>query len=79
MQITEEDIDIRRVLLRYQTGDIKSNKILEQLEDHKWYPPRMSLKVFRSQHAREHLKTDVTINGIEPQIKCPLFTLCPGI
>ena len=81
MQITEENIDFRWVLLKYQSraGDIKSNEILEQLENHKQYPPRLSLEVFRSQHAREHLRTDVTINGIEPQLICQLFTLCPGI
>ena len=81
MQIKEENIDIRQVLLRCQSaaGDNRSSEILKQLENHKRYPPRLSLEVFRSQHAREHLKTDVTINGIEPQLKCPLFTLCPGI
>ena len=79
MQITEENIDTRQVLLRYQSGDLKSSEILKQLEDLKQYPPRLSLEVFRSQYAREHLRTDVTINGIEPQLKCPLFTLCPGI
>ena len=70
IQITKKDID-------YQTDDISSR--LKQLEDDKQYPPRLSLEVVRSQHAREHLKTDVTINGIEPQLKCRLFTLCPGI
>ena len=81
MQITEESIDIRQVLLKYKSraGDIKSNEILEQLENHKQYPPRLSLEVFRSQDAQEHLRTDVTINGIEPQLICQLFTLCPGI
>ena len=79
IQITEESIDIRQVLLRYQTSDAKPSEILKQLEDLKQYPPRLSLEVFRSQHAQEHLETDVTINGIEPQLICPLFTLCPGI
>ena len=79
MQITEESIDIRQVLLRYQTSDVKSSEILKQFEDLKQYPPRLSLEVFRSQHAQEHLETDVAINGIEPQLTCPLFTLCPGI
>ena len=81
MQITEESIDIHKVLLKYQSraGDIKSNKNLEQLENHKLYPPRLSLEVFRSQHAQEHLKTDIIINGIEPQLKFTLFALCPGI
>ena len=80
IQIEEEDIDIQEVLSRFQSGDnLRSSEILKQLENHKRYPPRLSLEIFRSQHAREHLKTDVTINGIEPQLKCPLFTLCPGI
>ena len=79
MQITIENIDIQRVILRYHTDGIKSSEILKQLENHKQYPPRLSLEVFRSQHAQEHLKTDVTINGIEPQLICRLFTLCPGI
>ena len=79
MQITEESIDIRQVILRFQTGDIKPSEILKKLENHKQYPPHLSLEVFRSQHAQEHLKADVTINGIEPQLKCQLFALCPGI
>ena len=81
MQITKESIDIHKVLLKYQSraGDIKSNGILKWLENHKQYPPRLSLVVLRSQRAREHLRTDVTINGIEPQLKFTLFTLCPGI
>ena len=81
MQITEENIDIRQVLLEYKSrvGDIKSNEILKWLENHKQYPPRLSLVVLRSQHAREHLRTDVTINGIEQQLKFTLFTECPGI
>ena len=82
MQITEESIDIRQVVLRYRSrsrGDIKSSEILKQLENHKQYPPRLSLEIFRSQHARKHLKTDVAINGIKPQLKCQLFALCPGI
>ena len=79
MQITEEDIDIRKVISRFQTGDTKPSKILEQLEDLKQYPPRLSLEVFRSQRAREHLMTDVKINGIEPQLICKLITSCPGM
>ena len=79
MQITEESINIQQVILRYQSGDIKSSEILKQLENHKQYPPRLSLEIIRSQHARKHLKTDVTINGIKPQLKCQLFALCPGI
>ena len=69
VQITEEDIDIRQ----------KSSEILKQLEDVKQYPPRLSLEVIRSQHAREHLRTDVTITGIKPQLIFELITLCPGI
>ena len=79
MQITKESIDFRQVLLRYQTSDVKSSEILKKLEDLKQYPPRLSLQVFRSQRAQEHLRTDVTINGIEPQLKFTFFTLCPGI
>ena len=79
MQITEENIDIRQVLLKNQSGDIKSSEIFKRLEDLKQYPPWLSLEIFRSQYAREHLRTDVTINGIEPQLTCKLFTLCPGI
>ena len=77
-QITEKDIDYQQY--QTETDDIiRSSEILKQLENHKQYPPRLSLEVFRSQHAWEHLRTDVTINGIEPQLKCQLFTLCPGI
>ena len=79
VQITEEDIDIQQVLLQYQTSDTKSIEILKQLEDAKQYPPRLSLEVIRSQHAREHLRTDVTITGIKQQLSFRLFTLCPGI
>ena len=69
IQITEKDID-------YRTDNSEN---LKQLENLKQYPPRLSLEVIRSQYARKHLRTDVTINGIEPPLKCQLFTLCPGI
>ena len=74
IQITEEDIDYQQ----YQTDNIRSSEILKQLENRKLYPPRLSLEVFRSQRAREHLITDVTINGIKPQLKCQIFSLCPA-
>ena len=79
MQITEENIDFRQVLLGYQSGDIKSSEILKQLENLKQYPPRLSLKVIRSQHAQKNLWTDVKITGVKPDLICKLFILCPGM
>lgn len=84
LQITEKDIDYQQQISRLQsesalTGDALSKlKILQELENFKQYPPRLSLEIFRSQHAQEHLRTDVTITGVEPQFIFGLFTLCPG-
>ena len=89
MQITEKDIDYQQQISRLQsesapTGDalsklLQDHKIIQELENFKQYPPRLSLEILRSQHAREHLRTDVTITGVEPQLIFGLFTLCPGL
>ena len=44
-------------------------KVLKQWEDMKQYPPRLSLEILRTQQARESLRTDVTVNGVEPELK----------
>ena len=47
----------------------RAHKLLKQWEDMKQYPPRLSLEVVRTQQAREPLRTDVTVNGVEPELK----------
>lgn len=51
---------------------------LQQLEEIKVYPPRLSLQIARSEYAREHLNTNVIVKGVDPQAKFQIFTRCPG-
>ena len=44
-------------------------KLLKQWEDMRQYPPRLSLEILRAQDAWEPLRTDVTVNGVEPELK----------
>ena len=44
-------------------------KLLKQWEDMKQYPPRLSLEILRTQQAHKRLRTDVTVNGVEPELK----------
>ena len=53
-------------------------KILKQLEELNQYPPRLTLEITRTQNAREHLKTDITVNGVEPELKIELTAPCPS-
>lgn len=45
-----------------------AHKLLKQWEDMKQYPPRLSLEILRAQDARKPLKTDVAVNGVEPEL-----------
>ena len=47
----------------------RAYKVLKQWEDMKQYPPRLSLEIVRTQQAQEPLRTDVTVNGVEPELK----------
>ena len=44
-------------------------KLLKRWEDMKQYPPRLSLEILRTQDARKHLRTDVKVNGVKPELK----------
>lgn len=46
-----------------------AHKLLTRWEDMKQYPPRLSLGIVRTQQAQEPLRTDVTVNGVEPELK----------
>ena len=47
----------------------RAHKLLKQWEDMKQYPPRLSLEILRTQQAWEPLRTDVTVNGVKPELK----------
>ena len=76
LKISQESIDYQKILEKESkkySGDasefwkITAPKMLKRLEDLKQYPPRLSLKITRTQRAQEHLRTVVTVNGVEPQ------------
>ena len=46
-----------------------AHKVLKRWEDMKQYPPHLSLEILRTQHAQKRLRTDVTVNGVEPELK----------
>ena len=46
-----------------------AHKLLTQWEDMRQYPPHLSLVIVRTQDAWEPLRTDVTVNGVEPELK----------
>ena len=75
LKIPQEMIDYRKTLeeeYKKCSGDLAkfwntvAPKILQQWEELRQYPPRLSLKITRTQRAQEHLKTVVTVNGVEP-------------
>ena len=47
----------------------RAHKLLKQWEDMKQYPPRLSLEILRTENAQEPLRTDVTVNGVETELK----------
>ena len=47
----------------------RAHKLLKRWEDMKQYPPRLSLEIQRTQDARKRLRTDVKVNGVEPELK----------
>ena len=46
-----------------------AHKLLKRWEGMKQYPPRLSMEILRTQQAQEPLRTDVTVNGVEPELK----------
>ena len=42
------------------------------------YPPCLSLEITRTQKACEHLRTDVTVKGVEPKVTIPISAPCSG-
>ena len=49
-------------------------QLLEMIEQ---YPPRLSLEITRTQYAREHLRTNVMVNGVKPHLEIELAAPCP--
>ena len=81
LKMPQETIDYQKTLEKeYKkcSGDVAkfwnttAPKMLRQWEELKQYPPRLSLKITRTQRAQEHLKTVVTVNGVEPQTETQL-------
>ena len=52
--------------------------LLQQLEEINDYPPRLMLEIIRTELARNHLKTDVIVKGVDQELKTIIFALCPG-
>lgn len=51
---------------------------LQQWEKLKQYPPYLSLEIMRTQNACEHLRTDVTVKGVEPEVTIQISAPCSG-
>ena len=46
-----------------------AHKLLKQWEGMNQYPPRLSLQILRTEDAWKPLRTDVTVDGVEPELK----------
>ena len=79
LQILKEEIDYHN-LITQTSGNTAAEAAhaLQELEKINEYPPRLSLQIARSKHAREHLKTYVIVKGVDPLVKFLIFTRCPG-
>ena len=69
--------------IRRCSGDLyefwrNAYKTLQQWEALKQYPPRLSLEITRTQNACEHLKTSVTVKGVEPELTINISAPCSG-
>ena len=53
-------------------------KTLQQWEVLKQYPPRLSLEITRTRNACEHLRTNVTVKGVEPAVTTQISAPCSG-
>ena len=78
-QIYKEEIDYRN-LITQTSGDTTAvaAHALQELEKIKEYPPRLSFQVARSNDTREHLKTNITLKGVDPLVTFEIFGRCPG-
>ena len=81
--MSEERIDYWKVLDQECSGDKdafwqSAYMRLERLETIMQYPPRLSLEITRTQYAREHLRTNITVNGVMPHLKIELAAPCPA-
>ena len=78
-QILKEEIDYRNLITQTPGNTVaEAAHALQELEKINEYPPRLSLQIARSKHAREHLKTKVIVKGVNPLVKFVIFGQCPG-
>ena len=78
-QIFKDEIDYRNLITQTSSNTAaEAAHALQELEKINEYPPRLSLQIARSKHAREHLKTNVIVKGVDPLVKFLIFTQCPG-
>ena len=79
--MSEERIDYWKVLNQQCSGDEdafwrSAYRRLQRLEIIKQYPPRLSLEITRTQHARGHLRTNIAVNGVKSHIEITLAAPC---
>ena len=77
-QITKELIDYHNLITQTSGNTAAAAHALQELEKINEYPPHLSLQIARTNHAREHLKTNVIVKGVDPQVKFEIFAQCPG-
>ena len=75
--MSEERIDYWKVLNQQCSGDEdvfwrSAYRRLRRLETMKQYPPWLSLEITRTRHAREHLRTNIAVNGVKPHLEIEL-------
>ena len=79
--MSEERIDYWKVLNHQCSADEdafwrSAYRRLQRLETIKQYPPRLSLEITRTQHAREHLRTNIAVDGVKPHLEIELAAPC---
>ena len=76
--MSKDQIDYHN-LITPTSGDIAAQaRSLQNLEELNVYPPRLSLQVSRTGDIQEHLKTNVIVKCVNPQVKFQIFARCPG-
>ena len=78
-QISKGKIDYHN-LITQTSGDraAQAYSTLLGLEKINEYPPRLSFQIARTIDAQEHLKTNVTVKGVDPLVTFEIFGRCPG-
>ena len=77
-QILKDEIDYRNLITQTSGDAAAEAQALQELEKINEYPPRLSFEIARSNDAREHLKTNVTVKGVDPLVTFEIFGRCPG-